>query len=651
MEVGKQMLTDDKDYIQSVELAYLALMKGEIDEALEHCHAAAREKPLGLVHLYLLGLVSMVLKDIGRGIKFFEEGHRRAPNNKEFADALAALTARIGNMSDSIYYAKLSLVTDSDPDLAKYAPSEFEELERNLEHAGVSTYYVDATISYHERNYLECVDLCGKELVVHPDNAECHQLMGRAWTQIHEYDEAVNSLARAAELMPDEPENFRYLGDALMASGRLAEADGIYQDGIQKHPEDVELRNRLIDASAFAAEDVRKSGLGQLTLLSELLTDKTLERPARQLAPIHGDTRFIIGFLINEAVLNDSLSFVESLFRGRDNVRTKFIVYQQYSQPYAGTVTLRQLVDDWRLAYDVDDPTLDLILRNDRLSVLIDLCGSRPGHRQQVLRRKPAPSTLHWLGFPYAPLSATTDGILADTFVGEALSADGLDVPVVSLGEGMVGYGGGSVELETGGENLAPASAHGAATYGAYLDMVRLSESASLWASVLHAAPEARLLLGANGEVYPGTKASIDQLFSDLGVVDRVVVPDADDPTTGRPGFLAAIDILLEARHVSNPSLMCDALWMGVPVVAPVGKRPSSQIARSVLDAAGKSDWIGFDDVETVQIAVDLGADAERLNTLRRTLRTDIQASPLCNEREFAERFLKTLEEFAAARA
>ena len=32
-----------------------------------------------------------------------------------------------------------------------------------------------------------------------------------------------------------------------------------------------------------------------------------------------------------EAVLNESVQFVESLFRARDRERTKFIVYQQYS--------------------------------------------------------------------------------------------------------------------------------------------------------------------------------------------------------------------------------------------------------------------------------------------------------------------------------
>ena len=146
-------------------------------------------------------------------------------------------------------------------------------------------------------------------------------------------------------------------------------------------------------------------------------------------------------------------------------------------------------------------------------------------------------------------------------------------------------------------------------------------------------------------------KIIINQLFSDLGVVDRVVVPEADEPTTGRAGFLAAIDILLEARHVSNPSLICDALWMGVPVGASVGHRPSSQIARSVLNAAGKLDWIGSEDGQAVEIAVDLGADVTRLSALRKSLRTEIQASVLCNEQEFAKRFLNTLENCVASNA
>ena len=51
-----------------------------------------------------------------------------------------------------------------------------------------------------------------------------------------------------------------------------------------------------------------------------------------------------------------------------------------------------------------------------------------------------------------------------------------------------------------------------------------------------------------------------------------------------------------------------------------------------------------------MQIAVELGADVARLSMFRQSLRTKIHASPLCNEPEFAERFLKTLENYVAAR-
>tara|TARA_B100001758_G_scaffold165727_1_gene143075 strand:+ start:55 stop:264 length:210 start_codon:yes stop_codon:yes gene_type:complete len=68
------------------------------------------------------------------------------------------------------------------------------------------------------------------------------------------------------------------------------------------------------------------------------------------------------------------------------------------------------------------------------------------------------------------------------------------------------------------------------------------------------------------------------------------------------------------------------------------------------MNAAGKSEWIGSEDARTVQIAVELGADVARLAMFRQSLRTEIQASSLCNESEFAERFLKTLENYVAAR-
>ena len=104
----------------------------------------------------------------------------------------------------------------------------------------------------------------------------------------------------------------------------------------------------------------------------------------------------------------------------------------------------------------------------------------------------------------------------------------------------MFGYGGGSVELETGARMWRPPPL-----------TVRLPTGRiSIWFGRPNLFFGHRGVLRRRRAYYWGlTARSIPaelyrQLFSDLGVVDRVVVPNADDRTTGRTGFLAAIDIL-----------------------------------------------------------------------------------------------------------
>lgn len=633
-------MSEQAQYTENVEKAYLALMRSAPDEALDLCTAAAKLQPLALPHLYLLGLVSMAMSDVGRGIKFLEEGHKRSPSAKEFVDALAALHARVGNMSESIYFFKLALVSDPDPDLTKFAPKEFEDIERNIAFAGVTTYLVDAAIAFHERDYRRAVDLCGKELAVHPDNAECHQLMGRAWTEVHEYDEAAAALGRAVELAPGDEENVVYLGDALMAAGRADEAEAVYRQGMSKFPASVELRNRLVCAAAYCPDGTWQAGMDEVGAVSKLLVADQRELPARDVFEPAGDGKLVVGFLLSEPVLAEGIGFVESLFKAYDKARAKFIVYQQYSQPYAATTALMRLVDDWRETFDIDDLTLDLIIRNDGIDVLVDLCGVRPGHRQTVLSGKPAPRCVNWLGFPHVPVEATADAIfLDDEVLAGSVGSNGVET--VSLGRVSVAYGGGSVSLQTG---LEPSSAPDRpVTFGAFLDPARIVESADLWAAVLDGVPGSVLFLGANGDVFAGTKTLIDQQFEKYGLLDRVILLGEHDTGETRAGFLAMIDILLEPRYVNLPSLVCDAMWMGVPVVAIDGARPTARMDRSILHAAGHADWVAADRDEYVEIARRL-ADAESLEAYRNGLRDELKSSILCDEGAFAGNFLDALE-------
>ena len=633
-------MSDNQEYLQAVEKAYLALMQSETDEALEFCLSAAKLEPLATLHLFVLALISMSLSDLGRGIKFLEEGHKRAPNIKEFGDALSAFHARVGNMSESMYYAKLVLVMDSDPVMAKFLPAEFSELERNLEYAGVTTYLVDASIAYHERDYRKAVDLCGKELAVHPDNVECLQLLGRAWMAMQEFEEAITSLREAVEKGSADVDNHVYLGDALMAAGRAEAAQKAYRDGIQHGPTSIEARNRLVQAMANCPDAIWETRDAEIDEISGLLDEIKLPGPVRPPAPMNND-RLTVGFLVGEGNLAGDIRFLQSLLRGYDHNRMRTVVYQQYSQPFPGTTALVSLVEDWRQTYDIDDETLDLIIRNDGIQILVDLCGLRAGHRQRVLAGRPAPVQINWLGFPYVRVPATTDSVFIDD---GALATGKASKSFVSLGANMVAYGGGSVDIETGTERPAPALENGYVTFGAVLDPASLMSSAALWAKVLERVPEARLNLGGSGNVFPGTRAQVDKIFNDLGVGDRVEIGGEDGGGSAPAAFFAAIDILLDSKWISGFAMVCDALWMGIPVVSLRGDRLPARLGASVLEAAGFPEWVSSDEQGFIDTVAKLSSDRDQFSIWRQDLRQQVQDSRLCDEKAFAMDFHDCIE-------
>jgi|GEM_PF-499382 len=99
--------------------------------------------------------------------------------------------------------------------------------------------------------------------------------------------------------------------------------------------------------------------------------------------------------------------------------------------------------------------------------------------------------------------------------------------------------------------------------------------------------------------------------------------------------------IVLDPFPIAGGTTTFDALWMGVPVVTLAGDRPVGRGGLSILNTLGHPEWVGHTREDYVRAAVELASKPNRLETLRKTLREEIQKSPLMDSQGFVREMEK----------
>ena len=184
-------------------------------------------------------------------------------------------------------------------------------------------------------------------------------------------------------------------------------------------------------------------------------------------------------------------------------------------------------------------------------------------------------------------------------------------------------------------------AADGSVWIGSFNHLNKLTpETLALWARVLHALPEGRLLLKTKQLADAGNRQRIIDAMAAQGVAaNRIELQDGSS-TPDWPAHMSyynRLDIALDpVGGVGGGTTTCDALWMALPVVTLSGDRMASRMTASMLTALGHPEWIARSQAEYVDTVVALARDAHLRKSLRETQRACMAHSTLCNAHDLA---------------
>lgn len=502
--------------------------------------------------------------------------------------------------------------------------------------------FVDARINLgslfadHGHTDLGLVEL-RRALAAAPNSAQAHYNLGNVLRDAGDRAGATTHLEQAVRLAPSLAEGWLNLGNLYKDAGRLEQAVASYRAALTSRPSYASAHSNLLLTLNYM-EDVAAETLYRAHREFEALHARGLAGVDRRHAnSAQPGRRLRLGY-VSPDFRNHAVSyFIEPVLAAHDRQAFEVHCYASVARADAKTAQLRALADAWHDVAPLSDAELASRIEADGIDVLVDLAGHTGGNRLLAFARKPAPVQITWLGYPATTGLSAMDYRLTDAVTEPPGSCEQYYCEtLLRLPDALWCY---SPQEDMPAVTPLPAQSTGRVVFGSFNNYAKIGPAVvALWARLLHAIPGARLLMISVPTEEARRAATAAFLAHGIGS-DRIELRGRLTRSEYLAA-LAAVDIALDPFPCNGGTTTCDALWMGLPVIALRGDRFLARASYALLRVLDLS-WLAAADADGyVALATQLAQDLPALAALRSDLRSRMAGSPLVD----GGRFTRALE-------
>lgn len=267
-----------------------------------------------------------------------------------------------------------------------------------------------------------------------------------------------------------------------------------------------------------------------------------------------------------------------------------------------------------------------------QIDVLVDLNGYSAQRRLPLFMYRPARCQIGWFN-----MFATTGMAAFDWLIGDdAVLPPGEDTFYCERIHRVPGsYLAFEVRYKVPEVTAPPCQDRRFVTFGCLASNYKLTNvTIEAWAKILRAVPSARMLLKNSRLGDASNRDDLVSRFARLGIEPIRLTLEGPEEHFDFLRAYGRIDVALDPFPYNGGTTTTEALWQGVPVLCCNGDRWAGRTSRSLLFAAGLTDWVAADVAGYVAMAIELASTrgvANRLGALRVDMRERLRASEVCD--------------------
>jgi predicted O-linked N-acetylglucosamine transferase (SPINDLY family) len=464
--------------------------------------------------------------------------------------------------------------------------------------------------------------------------AEAWTNLGTALGSTGEWKDAEAAHRRALAINPEYATGHFNLGNLLNDLWRGPEARAAFRRALDLDPNDASARgNHLMNL--LYDEDVDEAQLFEEHRKWAARASPDAGHPDHANPP-EPERRLKIGYVSGDFRTHSCAFFLAPLFANHDRSAVECFAYSSVERADETTARLRGLIDHWQPIDGASDGEAADMVAADGIDILVDLAGYSRGGRLGLFQMRPAPVQIAWLGYAATTGMAAMDYRVTDAVADPEGGAQRLHTEtLIRLAGGFHCY----LPPAAAPQVVAPPmAANGFVTFASFNNPAKINAKVvAVWAAVLGAVPDSRLLLKGQGLHQGPVRDRLLAAFESEAIAAARIEALAWVPREQNPmGLYGRADIALDTFPYNGTTTTLEALWMGLPVVSLAGQRHSGRVGASLLAHGGTGMEVAATPEDYVDLASSLAQAPERLAQFRFGVRETLLASPLMDGPGFA---------------